>query len=167
MNEFGKGARISPLYLSQPQLEYLQRYTMTSKFVWWTLSFTLFHCVISCCSTEVFLEIAICPTCISSVLETGNVLCNNRRCTQTGRISSCAHTARILNCWTAPPTFPCSHLPSWTTAPCEHWSITTWNTSHPNKHTLRLKTRRIETHTLNLCFSKSDMMNCAMSADTM
>jgi len=76
--------------------------------------------VISCCSTGVFLDIAICPTCISFVLEIGNVQCNNLRCTQTGRTSSCADTLLFLSCWTAPPTFPYSRLPSWTTAPCGH-----------------------------------------------
>lgn len=67
--------------------------------------------IISCCSTEVFRAIAICPTCRSSALETGNGLYNNLLCTQTGRTSSYADTQPVWCCWTAPPTFPYSHLP--------------------------------------------------------
>lgn len=71
--------------------------------------------IISCCSTGAFLDFAICPTYTPSVSEIGNEQCNNLQCTQTGKTSSYVHTPLVLNCWTFPPTFPCSHLPSWTT----------------------------------------------------
>jgi hypothetical protein len=72
--------------------------------------------IISCCSTEAFPAFVIFPKGRSFAWGTGNEPCNNLQYIQTGRTSSCAHTPQVLSYWTALPTFPCSHLPSWTTA---------------------------------------------------
>ena len=82
------------------------------------LLISLYNCVISCCSIGAFLDLVVYPTCITSVLEIGNEQCSNPQCIRTGKISSCAGTPLLSNCWIFPPTFPCSHLPSWIAATC-------------------------------------------------
>lgn len=72
-------------------------------------------CVISCCSTEVFLSKPTYPTSKSSVLATGNAPSSDSLCNQTDKTWDCECNPPVWSrCWIVLPTFPHSHLPFWT-----------------------------------------------------
>ena len=80
----------------------------------WAFSGQRFLRVTLRCSTAASLAAAS-PRGTPSAPATGSARSGSHRCSRTGTTWGCGRTPRrSRSCWTAQPTYPCSHPPSWT-----------------------------------------------------